>query len=102
LVLGRASAAFANLRFPDFSLTNSIASLDFSCATGTLPLDSLTYSFSPGDSAAIPARDGLVTALRPENMGQRRSPASWCQVPAHAAEGEGRSTPGNGENACGK
>jgi hypothetical protein len=77
LVFGR-PAARADVHYSDFSLVNTASSLLILCAGDSVLLDSLRYTSSAADSAAIPMREGKVSSLGAEAMSLRSAPESWC------------------------
>lgn len=77
LVFGR-SAARADVHYSDFSLVNTASSLLFLCAGDSILVDSLRYSSTAADTAAVPMREGQVTGLGAEAMSRRSAPDSWC------------------------
>ncbi len=102
LVVGRSAYPYANVRFPTFSLGSSLSHMDFSCKSGALKLDTMTYSTTISDSTAVQTVTGKVSELRPDWVGQRTDPRGWCMVPAHpVSSSEGWPTPGILENGCG-
>ena len=101
LVVGRAAYPYADVRFPTFSLGTGLSHMDFSCKSGALKLDTMTYSASVADSLAVQTTSGKISQLRPDWVGQRMDTRGWCQVPAHPTDlSQGWPTPGTLENGC--
>lgn len=74
---GRAHAK-SDFHYGDFSLVNTASPLLLLCAGDSVLVDSLRYSSTASDSAAVPVRDGFVTTLRPDSLANRNTGASWC------------------------
>lgn len=101
LVVGRSAYPNATVRFPTFSLGTGLSHMEFSCKSGALKLDTMTYSASVSDSSAVQTVSGKISQLRPDWVGQRTDPRGWCQVPAHPTDvSQGWPTPGTLENGC--
>lgn len=99
LVLGR-SAARADAHYEDFSLVNTASSLLLLCSGDSLLVDSLRYSASASDSAAIPMREGQVSGLDAGSMSRRGLAAAWClERMGEGKAGETQASPGTVE-AC--
>ncbi len=77
VVFGR-SAAPADVHYADFSMVNTASSLLLLCAGDSLLVDSLRYSSTASDSAAIPMREAQVSSLGAADMSRRGRPQSWC------------------------
>jgi hypothetical protein len=93
LAFGR-SAARTEVHYADFSLVNTASSLLLLCGGDSVLVDSLRYSSASADSAAaLPMREGWVTALDAGAMSRRGASSSWC-----LAKPEGAVKPGE---ACG-
>lgn len=106
VVFGR-TAASAAVHYSDFTMVNTASSLLLLCKNDSLVLDSLKYSSSPVDSGipggtVLPVKDGWVTTLASDLLGNRTSAESWCLTHMaygiDALSGIGISTPGRIES----
>ena len=109
LVLGKADASFAHVTIGSsaLSLTNSSARLELACDEGALSLDTLRYSTSASDSAAVRIAAASVSALRPSRILSRHAGDGWCLAArvgaaAPGASEEGAATPGELAGGCGE
>jgi len=101
LVVGRAAYPYANVRFSSFSFCTGLSHVDFTCKSGALKLDTITYSATVSDSLAVQTVSGKISQLRPDWVDRRTDPRGWCSVPSHpAVPSEGHPTPGILENGC--
>jgi hypothetical protein len=102
MVFGR-SAAPADAHYADFSLVNTASSLLLLCGGDSLLLDSLRYSATASDSAAVPMREGLVTGLDAGSMSRRAQAGSWCLTkPGGPAGKSGESKGGSAGESAGE
>ena len=99
--VGRAAYPYANVRFSSFSFGTGLSHVDFTCKSGALKLDTITYSATVSDSLAVQTVSGKISQLRPDWVDRRTDPRGWCSVPSHpAVPSEGHPTPGILENGC--
>lgn len=107
LVVGRSAVPFAEVRMllSPLTLTNTSARLEFNCpaaGSGTLRLDTLTYTTSTSDAVSARIATGKVTSLKPSRLAARRTAEAWCQVPPRSVAGETAATPGTMFGSCGE
>jgi hypothetical protein len=89
------SASEADFRYADFSLVNTASPLLLLCGGDAVVVDSLRYSSTVSDSAAVLMREGWVNSLDADSLANGVSRASWCLVamPGQAG-GEAAASPG--------
>lgn len=89
------SASGADYRYADFSLVNTSSPLLLLCGGDALVVDSLLYSSTVSDSAAVLMREGWVNSLDADSLANGISRASWClaAMPGQAG-GASEASPG--------
>jgi hypothetical protein len=104
LVMGKSAAPSVQVVVGGsaLSLTNTSARLAFSCASGTVLVDTLRYSTSTTDTLAARIQTGKVASLKPSRIASRHAADAWCLSATAPAAGEFAATPGGLDGGCGE